>query len=368
MSRKKIQSYIKFFIQRIFILIYGKIKTPHSSYRNNVEFTHIKDIKSDTYPNRQYFLYKIKNGRIYTDTNQTVSIVNKDNIISEASFQHVDNELKNTNSNSALTKGTPNFKKKIDGTVFNLTQGGSGNNYFHFIFDIIPKIYLLEKNLPIKSIDYFYVPEIKSWQKKIYQLFDINEKKLIDSKKYRHIQGDLIVAVSHPWYFKGDFQNETKNIPEWIIRYNRNKFLPLMKKFDSNTKVFLDRSSSNFNHCQIKNNNEVTNFFKKRGFTIYNPEKLSIQEQIYLFNQASIVAGAHGAAFTNIIFCKPTTKIIEIIPESHPSKKCERISTILKLNYFRIKTIDNNFDKNFPDTIFLTEKNLKEISDITDLY
>ena len=112
MSRKKIQSYIKFFIQRIFILIYGKIKTPHSSYRNNVEFTHIKDIKSDTYPNRQYFLYKIKNGRIYTDTNQTVSIVNKDNIISEASFQHVDNELKNTNSNSALTKGTPNFKKK----------------------------------------------------------------------------------------------------------------------------------------------------------------------------------------------------------------------------------------------------------------
>ena len=243
-----------------------------------------------------------------------------------------------------------------------------GKHYFHFIFDIIPKIYLLKKNLPIEIIDYFYVPEIKSWQKKIYLLFDINEKKLIDSKKYRHIEGDLIIAVSHPWYFKEDFQNETKNIPEWIIRHNRNKFLPLIKKFNNNTKVFLDRSSSNFNHCQIKNNNEVIDFFKKRGFKIYNPEKLSIQEQIYLFNQASIVAGAHGAAFTNIIFCKPTTKIIEIIPESHPSKKCERISTILKLNYFRIKTIDNNFDKSFPDTIFLTEKNLKEISNITDLY
>ena len=112
----------------------------------------------------------------------------------------------------------------------------------------------------------------------------------------------------------------------------------------------------------------ITNFFKKRGFTIYNPEKLSIEEQIYLFNEASIVAGAHGAAFTNIIFCKPKTKIIEIIPESHQSKKCERISAILKLNYFRIKTIDNNFNKSFPDSIFLTEKNLKKISDITDPY
>ena len=80
------------------------------------------------------------------------------------------------------------------------------------------------------------------------------------------------------------------------------------------------------------------------------------------------MAGAHGAAFTNIIFCKPKTKIIEIIPESHQSKKCERISAILKLNYFRIKTIDNNFNKSFPDSIFLTEKNLKKISDITDPY
>ena len=368
MLKKKIQSYVKLFIQRIFILIYGKIKTAHSKYLNNDESVEIKDIKSDTQPNRQYFLYKIKNGRIYTDTNQNVSIINKDNIISEASFQHIDNILQNLNFNSALTNGTPRFKKKFNGTVFNLTQGASGNNYFHFIFDIIPKIHLLQKNLSLESVDYFYAPEIKKWQKKIYLLFGINEKKLIDSKKYRHIKASLIVAVSHPWYFKGDFQNETQNIPEWIIEYNRNKFLPLEKKFDNNTKVFLDRSSSNYNHCQIKNNSEVMDFFKKRGFTIYNTEKLSIQEQVYLFNQASIVAGAHGAAFTNIIFCKPSTKVIEIIPKSHPSKKCERISKILKLNYFKVKTTDNNSNKNFPNNIFLTKEKLKEIIDIIDLY
>ena len=46
------------------------------------------------------------------------------------------------------------------------------------------------------------------------KFLNISEKKLIDSKKYRHIKASLIVAVSHPWYFKGDFQNETQNIPE----------------------------------------------------------------------------------------------------------------------------------------------------------
>ena len=109
-------------------------------------------------------------------------------------------------------------------------------------------------------------------------------------------------------------------------------------------------------------------FFKRKGFTIYKPEELNIKEQIYLFNHASIIAGAHGATFTNIIFCKPSTKIIEIIPKSHPSKKCERISEILNLNYYKIRVKDNNINKNFPNRIFLTDKNLKEISDITDLY
>ena len=130
MSKKKIQSYFKFFIQRIFILIYGKIRTTHSNHINNDEIIQITQIKSDTSPNRQYFLYKIKNGRIYTDTNQNVSIINNDNIISEASFQHVNNEIKNVNSNIALISGTPKFKKKFNGTVLNLAQGGSGNNYF----------------------------------------------------------------------------------------------------------------------------------------------------------------------------------------------------------------------------------------------
>ena len=368
MFRKKIQSYFKFYIQRIFVLIYGKINTSQLDTINNDEITKIAQVKSDTYPNTEYFLYKIKNGRIYTDMHQNVSIINKDNILSEASFQHIDNRLKNVNFNSSLINGTPKFKKKFNGTIFNLTQGASGNNYFHFIFDILPKIFLLEQKIPISLIDYFYVPEIKSWQKEIFLLLNINEKKLIDSKKYQHIEGNLIIATSHPWYFKGDFQSETKNIPEWIIKYNRNKFLPLAKKFDNNTKVFLDRSSSIYTHCQIENNNEVIDFFKRKGFTIYNPEKLNVQEQIYLFNHASIIAGAHGAAFTNIIFCKPSTKIIEIIPKSHPSKKCERISKILNLNYYKISVKDNNINKNFPDRIFLTDKNLNQINDITDLY
>ena len=77
--------------------------------------------------------------------------------------------------------------------------------------------------------------------------------------------------------------------------------------------------------------------------------------------------GAHGASFTNIIYCKSATKIIEIIPIDHPNKKCQTISKFLNLKYFRIKTKKNNLDKNYPFKIILEEKHLKQIQKIIDL-
>ena len=86
MLKKKLQHYFKFFIQKIFILIYGKVKVPDSKDQNNQKITKIDAIKSDKYPNLNYLFYKIYKGRIYTDTNQNVAIIDKKNfwITSEA--------------------------------------------------------------------------------------------------------------------------------------------------------------------------------------------------------------------------------------------------------------------------------------------
>ncbi len=100
---------------------------------------------------------------------------------------------------------------------------------------------------------------------------------------------------------------------------------------------------------------------------MYKPEFLSFKKQIKLFNSSSLIIGAHGAAFTNIIFCKPGTKILEIMPSDHPNQKCKRISKILNLKYYRIKTVPKNNDENFPYKINLNKKNLKQIEKIINL-
>ena len=345
MKIKKIfQSLFKTIFYKLFKLCYGKIREINNFDKINVKSVVVENIKSDVFPEKKYKIYNIPNGRIYTDTIQNVAIIKNNYLVPNVSFQQIDGELKSSSFNNALNIGTPRLKKNINGTIFSLVQGASGNNYFHFLFDVIARLKLYQQKNSLDEIDYFYVPGTYEWQKKIFKTFKIQINRLIDSQKIRHVKADKIIAVDHPWYFKGTMQNEVFNVPSWIVKWLREKFLNMHVKFNCSDKVFIDRSESKFNHCKLQNNDEIINFLKLKGFESYKVGQLDFFQQIYLFNNAKIIIGPHGAAHTNIVFCKPKTNIIEIIPDTHPSKKCSRLSEILNLNYLRIKTpkLENN--------------------------
>ena len=366
MIKKKIKYFYKQVIKIIFIFLYGKVSTP-KKVKSRLHLKIIKSLISKPKKNLKYKIYKIKNARIFTDRNENVAVIKNNIIVPEMSFQQSNGILRNAKYNSVIKNGTNSFIKKIAGRVCNLNQGASGNNFFHFIFDILPKIYILKSKINLTEINFFYVSNIKFWQIKIFNMIGIKNKKLLDSEKFNHIYANEIFSVEHPWYEKGEFQRQVKNIPRWIIDFNRKMFLKRSLKIATKKKIFLDRSSSNYNHCQIENINDIKNLLFRENFEIIQPEKKSFQNQIHIYKKASIILGAHGASFTNIIFCKPGTKIIEIIPSDHPNKKCETISKFLNLKYFRIKTKQNNSDKNYPFKIYLEKKHLKLIKKIIDL-
>ena len=66
---------------------------------------------------KDYFSYKIVNGRIYTDYVEQVAVIDGNNLVSDVSFQQILGELKGAKHNIVLTKGTPRIKKKIKGRV-----------------------------------------------------------------------------------------------------------------------------------------------------------------------------------------------------------------------------------------------------------
>ena len=84
---------------------------------------------------------------------------------------------------------------------------------------------------------------------------------------------------------------------------------------------------------------------KPKGFSKYKIGQLSFKNQIHLFNNAKIIIGPHGAAFANLVFCKPQTKVIEFKPFNHPTVVNKRISEINDLNYKLIEAPDFKNEK-----------------------
>jgi len=341
--RRFFQKIYKKIIEAIFKVVYGKIVYNKEQILFNKKIIKKKSLDNLYFKNNNYFTHKIDNGIIYTDYVENVAVIKDKNIYKDTSFQQINGKLLTPNFNSVLKRGTPRTKKIFRGSILSLVQGASSINYFHWLFDLLPKIYICSKNYNISKINYFYLSEPQNFQIKLLKFFKIRENQIINSKLYRHIQADQIITVDHPWYKKGFFFEEFNNIPKWIVSWLRNNFLKEKKKFYCSKKIFIDRSDSKSNHSQIINKDQIINFLKKQNFKVYRIAKMNFFKQVYLFSNADFIISAHGAALANLVFCKHKTKIIEIKPETQPGDYFKKISEINKLKYLCLK---NKVQKN----------------------
>ena len=340
MIRKKLQNLFKKFFQLVFKLTYGEIIYEENNLKNeNIKIYPVQSSNIKKFDNTNYSIYEIKDGVVYNDQVENVAIINNNKILDKISYQQINGKLCEAKFSNILEKGTPRIKKKINSSVLILSQGASGNNnYFHWLFDILPKIKIFSELNNIDAVGNVYFSKLHDYQKNIFETMGLHNIKILDSNIHRHIEAKKIYAVDHPWYYKGYILEEVNNMPKWIIEWLRETFLTKEKKFDSNEKIFIDRSESTFNHCQIINNEEVSLFLKSKGFSKYKVGQLSFQKQIHLFKNAKVIVGAHGAAFANLVFCQPNTKVIEMKPRNHPNFINKKISEYIGLEYNLIET------------------------------
>ncbi len=334
--KNKVKIIYKYLLQNFFFLIYGKIKKKISD--NNDVLINTVNIDNKY----KYKIYTIKNSRLYTDTIHNTAIIKNNQIIEGASFQYKINKIVNVQENIVFDIGTPKFKKKLKGTVLSLLIGGGGNsNYWHWLFDVLPKIKIVSSLIDLKEIDYFLFPNIEEkFQIETLNLLNIPLKKRLSSKKFKHLEADQIITVDHPYNFLNDPFKDSLDIPKWITIF-LNKTFNLLETYDKNIfpkKIYIDRSdskSNNKNLRKITNENEISAYLKKDSFKLIRLSDYKFIDQVRLFNNAEIIIGLHGAGFANLVFCKTNTKIIEFKSVS-AGDIIKNIAIKKGLNYFDI--------------------------------
>lgn len=346
--KKKLQLVFKTIGYNLYFLIYGKITgVINSNNHKNIKVK--KVIFSNKIP---YKIYSIFNSRIYTDTVKDTAFIIDNKIIEGPSFQH--RELRNSDAknNIVLTKGTPKKNIKINGSVFSLLSGGGANsNYWHWMFDVLPRLEILKKNENLGEIDYFLFPDVaEKYQKETLDVLNIPYSKRLSSIKYRHIESKKVMAVDHPYVLKNNPAVEITNIPLWIINFLRKSFLKKdQNKNGFSKKFYIDRkdSKSNVSYARkIINEDEVKSLLLQDGYSIITLSELSFVDQVNLFNNATHIVGLHGAGFANFSFCEPKTMVLELKPIS-AGPVCENLAKNLNLDYKEISkpSINSLFQK-----------------------
>ena len=349
--KKNLQNLFKYISYNIFFIIYGRIKGT-SLIKDSVSHR-VDSVKFEN--NISYKVYSINSGRLYTDRINNTALIYENILLDGPSFQLKNNNNSDIMSNFVILNGTPRIKKKLSGKVMSLLTGGGGNsNYWHWLFDVLPRLAIVKKIISLDKIDYFLFPDtIKLFQRETLNILNVPINKRLSSVKFRHISSSEIIVTEHP-FIKKKAHDDTQNVPIWISEWLKENFIK--KNLFTNKifpkKIYIDRGDSVSNHSKyqnILNKDEFYKFLRKEGFEFLKLNKIRFIDQVKIFNSAEIILGIHGAGFSNIVFCQKNTKVVEI-RSTHTGKMYENLAINNKLNYDKIIYQPTNLYK---DTVTL---------------
>ena len=358
MIKKFLKKIFKIISYGLFFKIYGKIEKSIESTSDDRIKVEIVNIEKHL----RYKVYKIVEGKLYTDRIHDTAVILDNKIVEGPSFQlrgtsGSNPEIVNSNvrDNIVLEIGTPRRLRNLNGIVLSLLTGGGGNeNYFHWLYDVLPRIGICNKLVGLSEIDFFLLPNLsKKFQNETLDCLNIPKHKRLSSEKYRHIKAKELIVTDHPVVVTGNSTRDIQNIPRWIMLWLNSNFCDqkVTKNKKIKNKIYLERDSAtlkNIPERSVSNENEVKSYLLKKDFVPVRLGEIMFSEQVDLFHNADYIVGLHGAGFANLAFCKPGTKVIEF-RSSTSGQVVENIAKKNNLNYHSIITEAKHIYKyNFP--------------------
>ncbi|WP_039457234.1 glycosyltransferase family 61 protein [Candidatus Jidaibacter acanthamoebae] len=250
-------------------------------------------------------------------------------------------------------KGFPE-PKKVGSTLAVIASNGE-ENYYHWVFHVLPRIKLLqESKIPFDKI---YIYNIKyRYQKESIRLLGIDEDKIYIGKENQFIQAEKLLVPSIA--VKPAIG---KLFPKWVISFLNEKFLINDKNKQFPEKVFVSRSKA-FSR-RIINEDELFKILEPKGYKKVFLEDLHVREQAVIFHHAKEIVAAHGSGLSNLVFCKPGTKIVEINPFDGHRGPYKMLAGQMELSYEDVDTTTNGLTPHQveEDDIFVDIEKVKEV-------
>jgi capsular polysaccharide biosynthesis protein len=246
--------------------------------------------------------------------------------------------------------------------------GSSVRNWYHLLIEILPKLELIDKlpeafsKFPLLLPDDVLV---------VATMHDIVQR-LTKGRDVIYLQKHICYQTATCIYIDAPILSYHVVEADLVISPDEEHMRPailsgfrdrILSKFTANeitnranepTRIFLARGKNAYRQY---NQSDVFSIFEKFGFRLVYCDKLSLIEQIRIFSNAECVAGPSGAAWTNILFCKPNVKALCFMPDI-PNKNMANFSNLAHVfsidlrYYFEPSDFVNWTDSYYPSDLF----------------
>jgi len=177
-------------------------------------------------------------------------------------------------------------------------------NYYHWHCDVLPRLIWA---LPQLSEDTKIIlpPKLTAWQKRSLELLGLPAGRCVQFAGRRPWKVEQLIYAS-PLTMTGDHESESLRAMRNAIQKSSggNPAKP------GNRKLYLTRKTAHARH--VVNESELLPRLIDRGFEPVDCGALDYDAQVELFSEAGTVVGPHGAAFTNLLWAAPGTRVLEI--------------------------------------------------------
>lgn len=226
--------------------------------------------------------------------------------------------------NDKLLSILPNREiSKIDKGV--IISGNFSANYFHFTLELMPRFMHLDQHVPhdvplIIDTNMTKYPQFGE----LIKIFNRSNREIVVLDPtymyhFDHLYYPSISPVVTPNVMKiSDLSIKDNMFDPFALEFIRSALIAVKSDRQFPKKIYLYREGG----VRAFNQDEVFGVLEPLGFEKVSTDKMSIPDQVALFNGAEVIVGGSGAAFTNLLYCKPGCKAYLLLKYILRSSSC----------------------------------------------
>ncbi len=205
----------------------------------------------------------------------------------------------------------------LPGITLTLAAMSAEKNYFHLLLNSLARLaYLSALPAHLSPDRYLISGPVTPFISEALALFRIDRARIIGTTDFPASRPELLLApplVNHPFV-----------VPAQVCEFLHRSIVGARPVPTQRRRIFIDRSDACYR--RIVNFDDLLPTLNSLGLEPIQLAGRSLAEQAALFHDASLVVANHGAALSNLVFCSPGTRVIQILAPGMMEREYRTIS------------------------------------------